>query len=76
VKRSGRRMFIVGRIFSGDRNSLAAMSEPLEDKREAGCCVMIIEVMKVAQQPAMAYDRDPLSTAVRLGKSGLLLNSL
>ena len=31
--------------------------------------------MKVAQQPAMAYDKVSLSTAAKSGKSGLLLNS-
>jgi hypothetical protein len=36
---------------------------------------MIVEVMKVAQQPAMAYDKVPLSTAAKSGKSRLLLNS-
>ena len=32
--------------------------------------------MKVAQQPAMAYDKISLNTAARSGKSGLLLKSL
>jgi hypothetical protein len=32
--------------------------------------------MKVAQQPAMAYDRISLGIAARSGKSGLLLKSL
>lgn len=36
---------------------------------------MIVEVMKVAQQPAMAYDKVPHSTPAKYGKSGLLLNS-
>ena len=34
-------------------------------KKEAGCRVMMVEVMKVAQQPAMAYDKVSLSTAVK-----------
>ena len=37
---------------------------------------MRVEVMKVAQQPAMAYDKISLNTAARSGKSGLLLKSL
>jgi hypothetical protein len=37
---------------------------------------MSVEVMKVAQQPAMAYDGISLSTPLRSGKSGLLLKSL
>jgi hypothetical protein len=37
---------------------------------------MMVEVMKVAQQPAMAYDKDSLTRAVKTGKSGLLLSSL
>ena len=36
---------------------------------------MRVEVMKVAQQPAMAYDKISLNTAARSGKSGLLLKS-
>ena len=36
---------------------------------------MIVEVMKIAQQPAMAYDKVPHSTAAKSTKSGLLLNS-
>jgi len=32
--------------------------------------------MKVAQQPAIAYDRFSLSTPARSGKSGLILKSL
>jgi hypothetical protein len=37
---------------------------------------MRVEVMKVAQQPAMAYDKISLNTAARSGKSGLLVKSL
>ena len=37
---------------------------------------MRVEVMKVAQQPAMAYEKISLNTAARSGKSGLLLKSL
>jgi hypothetical protein len=37
---------------------------------------MRVEVMKVAQQPAMAYDKISLSTAAGSGKSGMLLKSL
>jgi hypothetical protein len=37
---------------------------------------MRVEVMKVAQQPAMAYDKISLNTAARSGKSGLLLKFL
>ena len=37
---------------------------------------MMVEVMIVAQQPAMAYDKVSLSTAGKRGKSGSALNSL
>ena len=36
---------------------------------------MTVKVMKVAQQPAMAYDKVPLSTGLKSAKSGPLLNS-
>ena len=36
---------------------------------------MRVEVMKVAQQPAMAYDKVPLTTGVISWESGLILNS-
>ena len=52
-----------------------AHSRSNDKKKEAGCRVMIVEVMKIAQQPAMAYDKVPHSTAAKSTKSGLLLNS-
>ena len=63
------------------RNSTAVIpcerpTPAMATKKEAGCRVMRVEVMKVAQQPAMAYDRISLSTPARSGKSGLLLKSL
>jgi hypothetical protein len=48
----------------------------LDDNKRGGLPVMMVEVMKVAQQPAVAYDKVRLSTGVILGKSGLLLKFL
>jgi hypothetical protein len=47
-----------------------------EGKKRRAAVVMMVEVMKVAQQPAMAYDKDSLSRVAQGGESGLLLNSL
>jgi hypothetical protein len=49
---------------------------PAQRQKRGGLPVMMVDVMKVAQQPAVAYDKVPLTTGVRLGKSGLLLKSL
>jgi hypothetical protein len=50
------------------RNSTAVIpcerpTPAMATKKEAGCRVMRVEVMKVAQQPAMAYDKISLSTS-------------
>jgi len=63
------------------RNSIAVTpcerpTPAMATKKRRAAGSMRVEVMKVAQQPAMAYDRISLSTPARSGKSGLLLKSL
>ena len=63
------RVFTFGRTFAADPDSLTAISDlrysRIDNKKKRDCCVMMVEVMIVAQQPAMAYDKVSLSTAVK-----------